>query len=230
MSPAKKKSSSKKGKKKRVFVVDDHSIVRQGIIQLINQEDDFEVCGEAEDAHQAMDGVRETKPDVVLVDLTLKDTSGLELIKNFKSLYEEMPMLVLSMHDESLYAERVLRAGARGYIMKQEATENVMVAMRQVLGGQVYVSPNIASKILHALVDGPGKGGGSPLDRLSDRELEVFQMIGRGISTREIAEKLFLSIKTVETYRAHIKEKLNLKNATELVQRAVQWVQSENSV
>ena len=210
-----------------VLIVDDHPIVRQGLTQLIDQEDDLHVCGQAEDAHEAMRAIRELSPDMVVVDISLKDTSGIELIKDIKVRCPDLPVLTLSMHDEGVYAERAMRAGARGYIMKQEATERVVTAIRRVLSGEVYVSEGMAAKMVSKLVAGPAQTGGSPVDRLSDRELEVFRLIGTGYGTREMAEKLHLSIKTIETYRAHIKDKLDLVDANELLRTAITWVNAE---
>ena len=213
--------------KREVLIVDDHPIVRQGLAQMINQEDDLHVCGQAEDAHEAMRAIRQLQPDMVTVDISLKESSGIELIKDIKVQYPNLPVLTLSMHDEGIYAERALRAGARGYIMKQEATEKVVTAIRRVLAGEVYVSEGMAAKMVSKLVSGPADAGGSPVDRLSDRELEVFRLIGAGYGTREMAEKLHLSIKTIETYRAHIKEKLDLVDANELLRTAITWVNAE---
>jgi DNA-binding NarL/FixJ family response regulator len=214
--------------KSKVLIVDDHPIVRQGLSELINHEKDLTVCGQAEDAQQAMAAIRSVKPDVVVVDISLKEKNGIELMKDIKAQYPNMPVLVLSMHDESLYAERALRAGARGYIMKQEATEKVVTGIRTVLSGQVYVSDKMAAKMVYKLVGGGATAGASPVESLSDRELEVFNLIGHGLGTRQIAEKLYLSIKTIETYRAHIKEKLNLVSAGELLQYAIQWVNTQD--
>ena len=214
--------------KKRVLIVDDHPIVRRGLGELVNQEAGLVVSGQAEDAHQAMEAIKAQEPDMVIVDISLKETSGLELIKDIKTRYPGLPVLTLSMHDESLYAERALRAGARGYIMKQQATEELIMAIRKVLDGQVYVSDTIAAKTVRKLVGGGPDVGASAIDRLSDRELEVFRLIGVGHGTRQIAEKLHLSVKTIETYRAHIKEKLNLADSAELLQHAIQWVKSQN--
>jgi len=210
--------------KRTVLIVDDHPIVRQGLALLINQEKDLEVCGQAEDAHEAMQAIRRLNPDLVIVDIGLKDTSGMELIKDLKVQYPNLPVLTLSMYDEAVYGERALRAGAKGYVMKQEATEKVVTAIRQVLAGQVYVSSGMAAKMVSKLVGGGTRTAGSPAESLSDRELEVFRMIGEGYSTREMAEKLHLSIKTVETYRAHIKDKLGLQDANELLRSAIRWV------
>jgi DNA-binding NarL/FixJ family response regulator len=216
--------------KTNILIVDDHPIVRQGLTELVNQEDDLVVCGQAEDAHQAIKAVKELKPDMAIVDISLKETSGMELIKDLNAQYSNLPVLALSMHDESLYAERALRAGARGYIMKAEATEKVIMAIRKILSGEIYISDRMASKMMRKLVGGNAEIHTSPVERLSDRELEVFQLIGKGFGTRQISERLFLSIKTIETYRAHIKEKLNLADAAELLQYAIQWVNSRNNM
>jgi DNA-binding NarL/FixJ family response regulator len=213
--------------KVRVLLVDDHPIVRQGLSQLVGQEPDMEVCGEAESASAALKAIAALKPTVAVVDLSLKQSSGLELIKDIKVRHPDLPVLVLSMHDESFYAERALRAGARGYMMKEEAAEKIRDGIRRVAGGEVYVSDAMASRLLSTLVSGPRPLGGSGADLLSDRELEVFELIGRGVATRTIAAQLHLSIKTIESHRANIKRKLNLQSATELMQRAMQWVESE---
>ena len=225
--PQKTQSSTKSRGKRTVLIVDDHPIVRQGLAMLINQEQDLVVCGQAEDAHEALRVVRESEPDMVIVDISLKETSGVELIKDLQVQYPDLPILTLSMHDEAVYGERALRAGARGYIMKQEATEKVVTAIRRVLEGEIYVSDVMAAKMVSKLVGGAGKKTGSPVERLSDRELEVFRMLGEGYNTREMAEKLYLSVKTIETYRAHIKDKLGLQDASELLRSAIQWVNTE---
>lgn len=209
--------------KRTVLIVDDHPIVRQGLAQLINQETDLQVCGQAEDAPEALQAIRQLQPDMVIVDIALKDTSGMELIKDLKVQYPDLPVLTLSMHDEAVYGERALRAGAKGYIMKQEATEKVVTAIRRVLAGEVYVSNGMAAKMVSRFVGGTHTTG-SVADVLSDRELEVFRMIGEGYGTREMAEKLHLSVKTIETYRAHIKDKLALQDANELLRAAIRWV------
>lgn len=208
--------------KAKIIIVDDHPIVRQGLTELINHENDLVVCCQAEDASEAMEFIKESDPDIIIVDISLKETNGLELIKDIKVRHPQLPVLVLSMHDESLYAERSLRAGARGYIMKQEATDKVITAIRKVLTGELYISDKMTAKMVDRLVRGATES--SPVNALSDRELEVFDMLGQGHGTRYISEKLHLSIKTIETYRAHIKRKLNLSDATELIQHAVQWV------
>ena len=212
----------------KIIIVDDHPIVRQGLAALINQQEDMEVCAQAADGREAMDQIGKFKPDLVTIDLTLGDLGGLELIKNIKARYPDLPMLVISIHDESLYAERVLRAGAKGYIMKQEATENVTEAIGRVLAGQVYVSEGMSDRIVRSFLGGTEKSKVPAVSALSDRELEVFQLIGQGYGTRKIAEMLHLSIKTIETYRAHIKFKLDLDDAAHLLQYAVQWVGSQS--
>ena len=217
-----RKAPALRKKVSRVMIVDDHPILREGLAQMIDQEKDLEICGQFEEADKAFRAVEQVKPDVAIVDISLRGSNGLELIKNFKAVHPEIPVLVLSMHDEGLYAERALRAGASGYIMKQEATEKVMVALRKVLQGEIYLSEKLGTKLMNQLVGGKGAASGSLIDRLSDRELEVFGLIGQGRGTRQIAAQLNLSVKTVESHRAHIKEKLNLKNATELVHRAIQ--------
>ncbi|MHC4213275.1 MAG: response regulator transcription factor [Planctomycetota bacterium] len=224
---AKKNEGKPEQNKAKVFLVDDHPIVRQGLAELINHEDDLEVCGQAEDAREALKEIKKQQPDMVIVDLSLKETSGVELIKDLKSQYIGLPVLALSMHDESIYAERALRAGARGYIMKQEATDEVISAIRKVLSGQIYASERMTAKMVRRLVGGTPEVGTSAIERLSDRELEVFLLIGQGYGTRQIAEKLFLSVKTIETYRAHIKDKLNLSGSAELLQYSIQWVNSQ---
>jgi DNA-binding NarL/FixJ family response regulator len=210
----------------KVFLVDDHPLVREWLSQLIQREDDLAVCGEAEDTQEALQKIEETKPDIVVADISLKNTHGLELVKDLQARHPSLPVLVLSMHDESLYAERVLRAGAKGYITKQEATKKILQAVRQVLSGQIYISEKMASRMVHKMVLGRTDSQKSPIERLTDRELEVFQLIGRGQGTRRIASDLHLGVKTVESYRARIKEKLKLEDGTQLLQQAIQWVHS----
>jgi DNA-binding NarL/FixJ family response regulator len=222
----KKQSDQTPDKKTRILIVDDHPIVRQGLAELINHEEDFAVCGQAEDYHEALRAVGQLNPDMTVVDISLKETSGLELIKDIHLQHPDLPILALSMHDEMLYAERALRAGAMGYIMKQEATENVIAAIRRVLAGEIYVSDRMASRMVRKLVTGQTVTSASPVDCLSDRELEVFRLIGKGHGTRQISEQLCLSVKTIETYRAHIKDKLALADAAELLQYAIKWVGS----
>jgi DNA-binding NarL/FixJ family response regulator len=216
-------------KQNTVLIVDDHPIVRQGLAQMINREPDLVVCGEAEEARSALHSITALKPDIVVIDISLNGPSGLEILKTIRQTDLRLKVLILSMHDETIYAERALRAGANGYIMKQEATEMVLVALRRILGGEVYVSNRVASRMLRQLVGGVAKTMQSPVDDLTDRELEVFRLIGEGHGTRQISDDLHLSVKTVETYQSHIKEKMGLKNARELVQYAIQWVISENA-
>jgi DNA-binding NarL/FixJ family response regulator len=223
--PTKSSGAKKLKSKKQIFLVDDHPLVRAALSQLINQEGDMAVCGEAEGAPEALRSIAALKPDVAVVDLTLKEGSGLDLVKDLKVRHPELPVLVLSMHDESIYAERLLRSGARGYVMKDQASDKVVIALRRVLAGEVYLSDKMSARILHKLVGG-APAAASPVDLLSDRELQVFEFIGQGVGTRRIAEKLHLSVKTVETYREHIKLKLKLDNATDLLQNAIQWTQS----
>jgi DNA-binding NarL/FixJ family response regulator len=211
------------GRKKMVFVVDDHPIVRQGLALLINQEPDLAVCGAAEEMQSALAAIHAVRPDILIVDISLNGPDGLELLKTVRLTMPRLPVLILSMHDESLYAERALRAGANGYIMKQEATEKVLVALRRILSGEIYVSDRIASSMMRHYVRGANLSEHSSISELTDRELEVFRLIGEGHGTRQIAEALHLSVKTVESYQAHIKEKLSLRSARELVQHAVQW-------
>jgi DNA-binding NarL/FixJ family response regulator len=210
-------------RKNRVFVVDDHPIVRQGLALLINGEPDLTVCGEAQEAQPVLQAIEEAKPDVLIVDISLSGPDGLELLKNIRAVWPSLPVLVLSMHDETTYAERALRARANGYIMKQEATEKVLVALRRILNGEVYLSDRMANKVIQQYVGGPASVEHSRIADLTDRELEVFRLIGEGYGTRQIAEKLHLSIKTVESYQAHIKEKMLLRTGRELVQEAIQW-------
>jgi len=223
---AKKKTTKTK---KRILIVDDHPMMRQGLAQLINSEPDLEVCAEADTAAQALKLVATSKVDLLLVDISLPDKSGLELIKDIRARFSDLLILVVSMHDESLYAERVLRAGARGYLMKQEGGKKLMEAIRQILAGQIYVSEKMSATILEIFSGHRNHDGGSPLERLTDREFEVFQHVGEGKGTREIAEHLHLSVKTVEVHRANIKEKLHLKTATELVRYALRWSESNGA-
>ena len=210
---------------RRVMIVDDHPVVRQGLRLLLDREHDLAVVAEADGVTEAFTRFKEVRPDLVIVDLSLKDGSGIELIKEIHSAEPETHMLVSSMHDESLFAERVLRAGAKGFISKQEATGNIVEAARQVLGGRVYLSPAMSDQMLHRLVNNDDEAvDRSPIESLSDRELEVFEMIGQGLTTRQIAAKLDLSPKTVETYRENIKSKLSLANGTALTRHAVQWL------
>ncbi len=209
---------------KRILIVDDHPMMRTGLAQLINNERDLKVIAEADNAGQAIDLVAKQKFDLALLDISLPDKNGLELIKDLLALRPELTILVVSMHDEMLYAERVLRAGGRGYIMKQEGGQKFLAAIRQVLAGHLYVSGNLSSRILEIFSGRQPEYASSPVAKLSDREFEVFQLIGRGVGTRAISEQLHLSIKTVEAHRAHLKEKLGVKTAPDLVRYAVRWV------
>jgi len=214
--------------KHRILIVDDHPLFRHGIGDLINAEPDLEVCGEADNAPSALEGIRHLGPDLVTIDISLRGANGIELLKSIKAEHPKLPLLVLSMHDESLYALRALRAGARGYIMKQEALDRVMSAIHQVLRGELYVSPSMSGRMIEEFVQGgSGNGGSSIADKLTDRELEILQLIGQGHGVQQIARELNLSAKTVETHRAHIKEKLNFQTARELARFAVQWVDQQ---
>jgi DNA-binding NarL/FixJ family response regulator len=229
MAETAKSQGAARARKKTVFVVDDHPLLRQGLALLINREQDLMVCGEAEEAQAAMRAIATKKPDILIADISLNGPDGLDLLKNLRTLYPDLPVLILSMHDESIYAERALRARANGYIMKQEATEKVLVAIRRILSGEIYLSDRMANKLLHQYISGSAMDMRSRLSTLSDRELEVFRLIGEARSTRQIAEKLHLSIKTVETYQAHIKDKLTLRTGRELVQHAIQSTLSEKT-
>jgi DNA-binding NarL/FixJ family response regulator len=210
-------------KRAKILIVDDHPMVRERLGELINQESDLMACGEADDSHSAMEAIAKTKPDLAIVDISLKDTYGIELIKDIKSHHPKLPVLVVSMHDETLYAERALRAGARGYVTKQEASRKVVTAIRQILAGEIYVSEKLASVLVRRVAGKPAGGSGSPADCLTDRELEIFQLLGSGLSVREIAKRLHVSAKTVEAHRAHIKEKLNFNSSSELLRYAIQF-------
>ena len=216
------RTTSKKAVK--ILIVDDHPIVREGLAARIARQPDLEVCGEAEDVNDAFEKVKATDPDLVVIDLSLKSGSGLDLIKKIKARSDRIKMLVSSMHDETLYAERALRAGAMGYINKQEMSEKVLEAIRQVLEGKMYLSPQMTERLLQRAVGTTPQLTQSPIETLSNRELEIFQMIGNGLATRQIATELHLSVKTVETHRENIKSKLNLSSSTELTREAVQWV------
>jgi len=215
-------------KKCRVLLVDDHPIVRQGLALLIDREIDLSVCGEAEGAHSAFHAIETLRPDIVVLDISLSGPDGLDVLKEIRIKTGSLPVLILSMHDESIYAERAMRAGANGYIMKQEATEKVLVAIRRILQGDVYLSDRLTNTMLQQYVRGTSPTKSSPLVNLTDRELEVFRLIGEGHGTRQIADELHLSVKTIESYQAHIKEKLALKNARELVQHAIEWTVNLN--
>ncbi len=214
--------------KHQIFLVDDHPLVREWLTNLVNQQPDLAVCGEAEDAAQALRAIDKLGPDVAIVDLSLKSASGLELIKDLKLRHPEVRVLVLSMHDEFLYAERALRAGARGYIMKRETAKKVIDAIRQVIAGELCLSEKFAALMARKFLEG-GPGSGSPIELLSDRELEVFQLFGQGYDTRRIATALSVNFKTVQSYCARIKEKLRLENATALLREAIRWEESRHA-
>ena len=212
---------------RRILIVDDHPMMREGLAQLIDHEPDLCAAGQASDAAQALEVIATGRPDLVILDISLPDKSGLELIKDIHALYPQLPVLVLSMHDESLYAERVLRAGGRGYIMKQAGGKKLMEGIRSVLTGKIYLSERMSAKILE-LFSGQRPQGQSPVEQLTDREFEVFQFIGQGQGTRQIAERLHLSVKTVEVHRANVKKKLHLSTGTDLVRYAVRWIEAQN--
>jgi len=207
----------------RLMIVDDHPVFRNGMRQLISQLSEVTICGEAENAPLALDAMRRLKPDVALVDVSMPGTNGIELIKLMLAEQPNLTVLVVSMHDESLYALRALRAGAKGYVMKQQAMETVLDALRKVMNGGVYVSPQFSERLVFKAIQGSDSDLGTPVDKLSDRELEVLQLFGRGESTRAIADRLHLSVKTIETHRAHIKEKLGFKDAETMVKFATEW-------
>lgn len=215
--------------RRRILLVDDHPFMRAGLAQLIDRQPDLMVCGEAGNPAEAFQQLAATKPDLVLTDLTMPGRSGLEFIKDLKAAEEDIAVLVISMHDEVVYAERALRAGARGYIMKEAGGENLLAAIRQVLRGEVYVSSRMSARFLEAMSGGKPRGSSSPIEKLTDREFEVFQLIGHGKSTRDIAEQLHLSPKTVDVHRSNIKEKLELKDATALIRHAVRWVETQGA-
>lgn len=214
----------------RVLLVDDHPMVRERLSEIIQAEPGYVVCGEADDRMPALEAVATTRPDIVIVDLTLRTSSGFDLIKDIQTGWPTVIVLVVSMHDESLHAERALRAGARGYITKQEATRNIIVALKTIRKGELYLGEKTALRIVERSAGGPCAGAGMSVDRLSDREFRVFELIGQGRSTREIAEDLGLDRRTIETYRARIKEKLNFKSANELVQHAIGWGQAGRTI
>ncbi len=213
---------------KKIVIVDDHPIVRDGFEKLINSEDDFTVVGTAEDASEAIELISKFNPDVAMIDLSLKESSGIELIKDIQICSPDVRILVVSLHDEEIYAERVLRAGAKGFIMKAEAVDDIITAVRKVAGGEIYLSHKMQSRMIEMMASGKKNRNLNPVDILSDRELEVFQMIGNGMKTRHIADQLKLSVKTIETYKSHLKLKLQLKDSVELIQRAVEWEMKQN--
>jgi DNA-binding NarL/FixJ family response regulator len=215
--------STNAARKHRIFLVDDHPLVREGLTNLINEQNDLIVCGEAEDSAGAITGITKTRPDVVLVDISLKNESGLELVKNLESQFPLVALIVLSMHDEALYAERALRAGARGYVMKRESTRSVLASIRRVLEGGVYVSERVVNSMARRFSSSPKRVESSPVERLSDRELEIFRLLGQGRTTAQIAEDLHLSLKTVQAYCARAKEKFGVSSLGELLRAAIRW-------
>ena len=212
--------------KRTILIVDDHPMFRRGLASLIESEPDLAVCGQAGNSTAALQAVQQSQPDLVIVDLALGESDGLDLVKEMKRRHPGIPTLVLSMHDEAVYAERSLRAGARGYVTKQQLDETVLVAIRRLLAGETYMSGTLEERLAARYVAGRTLATDSPLEALSDRELQVFRLIGQGRSTRQIAETLHLSIKTIETHREHIKQKLMVGSATELAHRATQWVET----
>jgi len=212
---------------KRLLIVDDHPVFRHGISQLIRQLPNVAICGEADNAQSALEAMRRHVPDIVLMDISMPGKNGIELIKLMLAEQPRLIILVLSMHDESIFALRALRAGARGYVMKQQAMENVLEALRKVISGGIYISPQFGEKLVFKVIHGSESDLGTPVDKLSDRELEVLQLFGRNKTTREIADMLHLSVKTIETHRAHIKEKLGFRDADEMVKFAVEWITAE---
>ncbi|MGC3981827.1 MAG: response regulator transcription factor [Steroidobacteraceae bacterium] len=223
MSGLQQRVGSTRERRRRIMIVDDHPIVRQGLRRLMEAEPDLEVCGEAETARDAKSLIRELKPDAVIVDVSLAQGDGLELVKDARAHYPTLPLLVLSMHDEVIYAERMLSAGANGYIMKQAASDQFLVALRRVLEGGIYVSEGVGNSMIEKFAAGGAYTSANPVDSLSNRELQVLHMIGKGLSTRQTAEALNLSIKTVESHRQRIKRKLSLRTAAQLMQYAVNW-------
>ncbi len=212
---------------KKILIVDDHPIFRMGMKELLNQEEDLTVCGTVEDFAGARKCLQENRPDLAIIDISLAEENGLELVKEINANYSGLPVLVLSLHDESVWAERAIRAGARGYVMKKEASESVIAAIRNIFSGKIHVSQNMMAHLLDKFQGNPDAQGAPTVDLLTDRELEVFRLIGSGLSTREIAERMKLGIKTIGTYRDRIKQKLCLKSATELTRHAVLWKENE---
>ena len=209
--------------KHRIFLVDDHPLVREGLTNLINRQDDLIVCGEAEDSSEAIGGIARSRPDVAVIDISLKNESGLELVKNLGSQFPLVALIVLSMHDEALYAERAVRAGARGYVMKRETTKSVLTAIRRVLEGSVYLSERVVNGMARKLSLSDKASVSSPVERLSDRELEIFRLLGQGRTTSQIADDLHLSLKTVQAYCARAKEKFGVSSLAELLRAAIRW-------
>jgi DNA-binding NarL/FixJ family response regulator len=225
---SKKKQDKTNENKTQVLIVDDHPVIRDGLVTIVNHEQDFNVCGQAEDAYIALKAVADLKPDIVVTDISLKSSDGIELTKNIKARYPRLPVIIFSVHDESIYAERALLAGAKAYLMKDEVSENIIKAIRTVLSGEIYVSDTISKKFLHKIAGDKAGTAKTPIESLSDREFEVFRLIGEGLKASQIANQLHLSIKTIETYRTRIKEKLNLANAAELLRYSIKWAKSQD--
>lgn len=228
-SPAPQPKAPPQATRKRVFLVDDHPMMRVGLGHLIERQSDLTMCGEAANPAEALKALPGAQPDIILADLTMPGRSGLEFVKDLLALSPDLAILIVSMHDEAVYAERALRAGARGYIMKEAGGEAVVAAIRQILAGQAYVSPAMSARLLDNLSGRKPRGSSSPIEKLSDREFEVFQLIGQGKSTRDIATQLHLSSKTVDVHRSHIKEKLELNDVTALIRYAVRWVETQKT-
>jgi DNA-binding NarL/FixJ family response regulator len=223
-----KKQDKTNEKKTQVFIVDDHPVVRDGLTTIINHEQDLNVCGQADDAPEALKAIDELKPDVVVVDISLKSSNGIELTKSINARHINLFVIVLSLHDESVYAERSLLAGAKAYLMKDAASESIIKAIRTVLSGEIYVSDKISKKFLHKIASDKAGTSKTLIEKLSNREFEIFRMIGDGLKASQIAKQLHLSTKTIETYRSRIKEKLNLPNAAELLQYSIKWAKSQD--
>jgi DNA-binding NarL/FixJ family response regulator len=216
-------------KKHRIYILDDHPLMRKGMALTLQMEIDFDICGQAESAEVAMREIPELKPDVAIIDISLPGMNGVELLKHLMPQLPGLKVLVVSRHDEEIYAERVIRAGAKGYLMKLEAGDAIVSAIRQILQGGLYLSQKMGSQIIMKLATGNAASAGeSPMTQLSDRELEVFEYLGNGLTTKEIAERLYVSVKTVESYRARIKEKLQISNSNDLIRNAVQWVEKSD--
>jgi len=224
----KKKQNKTDENKTQVLIVDDHPIIRDGLATIVNHERDMNVCGQADDAYQALKAVTELKPDIVVTDISLKNSDGIDLTKSIKIRYPRLPVIIFSVHDESLYAERALLAGAKAYLMKDAISENIIKAIRTVLSGEIFVSETISKKFLHKIAGDKAGTAKTPVENLSDREFEIFRLIGEGLKASKIAKRLHLSIKTIETYRSRIKEKLNLADAAELLRYSIKWAKSQD--
>ena len=223
----KEKDNAKKTKT-QILIVDDHPVVREGLEVILNDEQDLQVCGQAEDAVGALEAVARLKPDIAIIDISLKHSNGIELTKTLKARYPHIAVIVLSMHDETVYAERVLLAGAQAYLMKDTVSEHIIKAIRRVLRGEIYVSDAVSNKFLHIIAGDKAGAAKTSIENLSDREFETFRLIGQGFKASQIAAQLHLSVKTIETYRTRIKEKLGLDNAAQLLQYAITWAKNQN--